>query len=75
MREYIVVYTYTGNFVDTYNIMVKAKSYGAVAKNIKKVFREGVEMTAQEARKIIDGEWYYIITLDDEESYVIEEGG
>lgn len=74
MREYIVVYTYNGGISDTYNIMVKAENYGAVEHNIRKIFREGVEMTSNEADDIISNDWYYIITLDDETPYVIEKG-
>lgn len=73
MRHYVLVYTYTGNFADTYNVLVEGKNYGAVTKNIRKIFLEGVEMTRQEAKKIIDNEWYYIMTLDDETPYTVEE--
>ena len=74
MRRYLINYTYTGDFADTYNILVEAENYGTVERNIKKVFLEGVEMTRGEAKEIINNEWYYVIALDDEEPYVLKEG-
>lgn len=71
MRKYIVVYSYTGGFDDTYDITVEAKNYGEVEKNIQEVFLEGVEMTPYEAQKIIKNEWFYI-TPNDNEPYTIK---
>lgn len=73
MREYIVVYTYTGNFADTYHIGVLAKNYGEVELRIRDILLNGVEMTRQEAKTIDENDWYYIITLADEEFYSVED--
>lgn len=71
-RKYVIVYSYSGEFESTNSVGVVADNYGEVDRNLKAIFDDVVEMTPRERDDILENEWYFIMTLDDEEWNIVK---